>query len=866
MRCWQRASVCVGMASIFAAPGSPAALSIKAIAAGGAQSLAVAADGTVWEWGARWWPPLVGAVNVTPPPEWSRPAPGQVSGLSGVVAVAAGWSHSLAAKGDGTVWAWGGNEAGQLGDGTRTPRPAPVQVSGLSGVTAVAAGWSHCLALKGDGTVWSWGNDNSPMPRLTPVQAGTLSGVVAVAAGNAYSLALKNDGTVWGWGFNRDGRLGDGTTTDQAMPAPVRGLTGVIAIAAGASHSLALKRDGTVWAWGWNYSGQLGDGTNAVQTQPVQVRGLVGVVAIAAGYTHSLAMKGDGTVWAWGKNDVGQFSGQLGDGTSTSQSTPVQVSGLREAVAIAAGGVHSLALKGDGTILAWGSNQDGQLGDGTPLRPTLAPVSVLGGVAAVAVGPDYSLALKDDGTVWYWGLKIDNGSPLFTPRSTPVQVNGLSGVKAIAAGIGQNLALTSDGTVWEWGERLWPLPPLSRSAPSPVSGVSGVVATAAGGRHNLALKSDGTVWAWGNNDYGQLGDGTTTQRATPVQVGGLSGVVALAAGGFHSLALRADGTVWAWGDNDNENEYCTWGSGTATPQLTPVQVTGLSGVVAVAASRLVVEGGLFCDHNLALKSDGTMWAWGANFSGQLGDGTTTDRSDPVRVNGLEGAVSLAAGGGGNSLAARSDGTVWAWGGNYFGQLGDGTTTGRLTPGKVGGLAGVVAVAGASEHSLALMHDGTVWAWGGNEFGQLGYETATNRTTPVQVVPPGSPDLAVAVSHGGDFAVGSQGVYTLTITNVGPAASGGAITVTDSLPPGVAFVSASGTDWTCAAVDRTVTCINAGPVAPGASRTITLTVDVGSAASPGVMNPVSVSSQSDLNISNNSAWDPTVVWPARTGSQ
>ena len=502
-------------------------------------------------------------------------------------------------------------------------------------------------------------------------------------------------------------------------------------------------------------------------------------MAIAAsgygyGRDYGLAVKGDWTAWAWGDN----HSGQLGDGTTTDQSAPVQVSGLTGVVAVAAGEGHSLALKGDGTIWAWGSNQNGQLGDGTPQPPMFAPVSGLTGVVAVAAGQYYSLASKGDGTVWYWGQKIDDsGRPGYSAQPTPVQVNGLPGAKAIAAGLGKNLALASDGTVWEWGAKQWPLWQASPPTPSLVIGLAGVVAIAAGGGHNLALKGDGTVWAWGDNDYGQLGDGTTTQRATPVHVSGLGGVVALAAGGVHSLALKGDGTVWAWGDNDNKNEPCTWGYGTATPQLTPVHVIGLSGVMVVSASRWVgIDAGAYCDHNLAVRGDGTVWAWGANFSGQLGDGTTAGGAPGgvkgrVQASGLEGAVRVAAGGGGQSLGLKGNGTVWTWGNNSFGQLGDGTTTDRFTPGKVGGLAGAVAVAGGSAHNLALMQDGTVWAWGDNSLGQLGYETAMNRTTPVQVVPPGSPDLALAMSHDGDFTVGSQGASNGPLRELPPSASG-----------------------------------------------------------------------------------------------
>jgi alpha-tubulin suppressor-like RCC1 family protein len=201
-------------------------------------------------------------------------------------------------RGDGTVWAWGSNFAGELGNGSSTDSSIPVQVSGLTGVTAIAAGDSHSLAVRGDGTAWAWG-------------------------------------------YNFDGELGNGTTTfNESTPVQVSALTGLTAIAAGGNHSLAMRGDGTVWAWGSNFAGELGNGTTTNASTPVQVSAPSSVNAIAAGGIHSLAMRGDGTVWAWGDNSLGE----LGNGTTNSASTPVQVSGLAGVTAIAAGDLYSLAV------------------------------------------------------------------------------------------------------------------------------------------------------------------------------------------------------------------------------------------------------------------------------------------------------------------------------------------------------------------------------------------------------------------------------------------------------------------------------------------------------------------------------------------
>ncbi|WP_158625733.1 RCC1 domain-containing protein [Corallococcus carmarthensis] len=360
----------------FALQGGPAcATSPSARLAGGLQhTLALKQDGTVWAWG-RNADGQLGDGTTT-----ARPTPAQAPGVTGVTALVAGGYHSLALKQDGTVWAWGHNSEGQLGDGTTTARSTPVQVPGLTGVAVVVAGGYHTLALKQDGTVWALGNnaagqlgDGTRASRLTPVQAQGLTGIAALVAGTYHTVALKQDGTVWAWGYNNEGQLGDGTTTDRLTPVRVQGLTAVTAIVAGDSRTLALKQDGTVWAWGRNAEGQLGDGTTTTRPTPVQVPGLTGVAALAAGVYHTLALKQDGTVWAWGNNDHGQF----GDGTKVSRLTPVQVPGLTGVAALVAGGSHTLALKQDNTVWAWGRNAEGQLGDGTT-TVRLTPVQVPG--------------------------------------------------------------------------------------------------------------------------------------------------------------------------------------------------------------------------------------------------------------------------------------------------------------------------------------------------------------------------------------------------------------------------------------------------------------------------------------------------------
>lgn len=349
-----------------------------------------------------------------------------------------------------TVWCWGANGSGQLGNGTKTNSSVPVQVSGLSGVMSVKAGQSHSIVLDDEGIVWTWGingqgqlGNGSTTLSTTPVQVTALADMTAIAAGASHCVALKDDGTVWAWGTNGFGNLGDGnTTTKSTVPVKVLNLTGVTDVASGSDHCLALKDDGTLWAWGNNADGELGNGATTLSRVPVQVSGLTGVIAFAAGEYHSLAVREDGTVWTWGKNNYGQ----LGNGTTTNSSVPIQMSNLSNVIAVAGGKGHSAALKSDGTVWTWGWNNNGQLGNGTTANST-TPVQVTGlsGVKMITCGYYNTYAIKNDGTVWAWGWgdagRIGNGTQ--SGSKIPVQVTTLSGGARISGGYDHAMATTS---------------------------------------------------------------------------------------------------------------------------------------------------------------------------------------------------------------------------------------------------------------------------------------------------------------------------------------------------------------------------------------------------------------------------------------
>ena len=292
------------------------------IAAGSGHTCARKADGTLWCWGANTKGQLGdGTTN-------DSPVPVQVSALGAtVVDIAAGYEHTCARRTDGTLWCWGGNGGGELGNGTTNDSLVPVQVGALGATVAgVAAAWAHACARKTDGTLWCWGSGGEGTYSKVPMQVSALGATVAgVAAGRWHTCARKADGTLWCWGANTNGQVGDGTTNWSFVPVQVSALgTAVVGVAAGSDHTCARVADSTLWCWGANDFGELGDGTTNMSLVPVQVSALgaavVDVVA-AVGYSHTCARKTDGTLWCWGGNS----GGQLGDGTTNDSPMPVQV-------------------------------------------------------------------------------------------------------------------------------------------------------------------------------------------------------------------------------------------------------------------------------------------------------------------------------------------------------------------------------------------------------------------------------------------------------------------------------------------------------------------------------------------------------------
>lgn len=334
----------------------------------------------------------LGAVGVA----GSGLSPSTPVGLTGVTQVSAGTYHSLALKSDGTVWSWGYNATGALGDRTTTDRPTPVQVYGLRKVVAVSAGMLHSVALTEEGFVYSWGwngygqlGNGSTVDSSTATRVNSLTGAASVSAGALHSLMAKRDGTVWSWGYNALGQLGDGTTIDRHHPVKVSTISNALGVSAGGFHSGGVDGLGRAWGWGWNVFGQLGDGTTVDRRVPVRLTAAGDFVQVSAGYLHTLARTRGGATLAWGYNGFGQ----VGDGTAVDRLSPKQIT-ASGATDVSAGMFHSLAAS-NGSALGWGWNGFGQVGNGNTVDqriPTVA--SGAGKVVRVSAGGLHSLGVR----------------------------------------------------------------------------------------------------------------------------------------------------------------------------------------------------------------------------------------------------------------------------------------------------------------------------------------------------------------------------------------------------------------------------------------------------------------------------------------
>jgi alpha-tubulin suppressor-like RCC1 family protein len=807
---------------------------------GQSHTLAVASDGTLWGWGLN----TYGQLGLAK----SRSNPNYVDSTQTWTSVKAGYTFSTAIGTDGTMWTWGNNNSGQLGFNDTVTRLSPVRLGTETNWSKHDSTDTTTIAIKTDGTLWGWGAGSSGIlglndtnSRSSPVQIGTLNNWSQIYVGTT-AASIKTDGTLWTWGNNFSGGLGTNESSGLSRSSPIQVGTRTwtqIPDTSGnvAAHVIAIRSDGTLWGWGRNTTGQLGQITFATnRSSPVQIGTETNWAYVAVGDVNSMAIRSDGTLWSWGSNQFGQLGLNLA--TTANRSSPVQVGTRADWRSVSLGNFTAFANRTDGTMWAWGRNTNGELGLGDAINRS-SPVQIGTGTnwisgslsdghsillentgyalttgvgvgqftpsgfdtnfmvnrsspvqigtrlwSNVTQGVAYSLAVRNDGTLWGWGFNSSGalGDGTLITRSSPVQIGTLNNWSKVYTSVDANYAIKTDGTLWSWGNNvnggLGLGDAVSRSSPVQVGTLTNWAnfADAASSSvityHALAIKTDGTLWAWGRNVEGQLGLNNALNISSPVQVGTMTWL-STTLNDISSMAIRSDGTLWSWGFNTPNSQL---GFNDTIARSSPVQVgtltTWTSASLGTNFSVLLqnngdayttglnitdyqqpsinrsspVQLGTLTNwqqtdngylYSLAVKTDGTLWGWGSNNSGALGDGTLITRSSPVQIGTLNNWSSVAAGYL-SSHALKTDGTLWGWGSNADGMLGNNQTTNLSSPIQIGTRTWTrIADKGGFQqtHNMAIRSDGTLWAWGNNTNGQLGLNTGgagTFRSSPTQV--------------------------------------------------------------------------------------------------------------------------------------
>jgi alpha-tubulin suppressor-like RCC1 family protein len=612
-------------------------------------------------------------------------------------------------------------------------------------------------AIKVDGTLWSWGNNaygklglSDTVHRSSPCQIGTDTTWSYIYAGYHHASGVKKDSSLWLWGRNTEGQLGDNTATHKSSPVQTTIAGTWKQVACGKNHTFAISSTNQLWTWGDNTYGSCGTNTSTVAySSPVQV--LVGKSATKtwAGYNTGSVFTAESGHYYWGRNDYGQ----LGLSDTTHRSSPTQMGYQNQWNQLSFGQFHTIATGSyngsSNAFYTWGRNNYGQLGKNTITDSSTPALTVLdfieGDGYAVAASADSSFVVRKNGTIWSWGRNYNNCSlgPISSTgdKSSPVQIvssfvwQDVSGGAKYAVALSKNssnLFASGTNTYGQLGDGF-------TSATSrrfndfrqTFSNAPTWEKISAGHTFSLAIKQDSTLWAWGYNNIGQIGINNTANQSIPTQI---SGDFTLVSAGYnHAGAIKTDGSLVMFGNNTAGS----LGDNTGLNRSSPVQT------VAGGTNWSKLSCGT--TNTGAIKTDGSLWMWGGNISGSLGINFSSGiRNSPVQIGSNTTWSSISCGFY-HTAAIKTDGTLWTWGDNLHGQLGDNTTINRSSPIQtVAGGTTWSQVACGWKHTAAIKTNGTLWSWGDNSYGQLGDGTITQRSSPIQEIGAGTTWTFVSV--------------------------------------------------------------------------------------------------------------------------
>ena len=739
-----------------------------------------------------------------------------------ITSITLGDNHSAVLTSNGRIFTWGINDFGQLGNQTIINSNIPVDITAFVDlepnevITNISLGRNHTAILTSTGRIFTWGDNTfgqlgngTQTESLTPIEITSEFDLVigemisSLSLGRNHSAALTSTGRIFTWGDNSFGRLGDGTTLSKSRPTEITSqfnlLSGEIIqnVFLGDLHSAALTSIGRLFTWGNNTYGQLGDGTTTHRAMPTDIKNQFilendeVILNVSLGANHSSVLTSNNRMFIWGNN----IYGQLGDSTTTNKVIPFNLTNqfnlvMGESILeVELGANHSSIITTNGKVFIWGYNEFGQLGDGTISNKSV-PIEVEKQVpylSAIEVY-DYGLTTPEylpvnegyDFIGWYTDIELTDLYDFNTMPATDInlyarwEINQYDinyyiytnydplalitlypneVIESVSLGDLHSSALTSSGRVFTWGwnvyGQLGDSTITNKFAPVDITNQfvlyegETIVSISLGANHSAALTSLGRIFTWGANGYGQLGDSTTTQKNAPTDITNQFNlaidefIIDVSLGYAHSSAITSNGRMFTWG----WNIYGQLGDGTINDRLSPTEITSQFNLLP---DEKMISTSLGTNHSAALTSAGRMFTWGWNFYGQLGDGTTTQINTPIEITHeftletgeLIKSISL---GDLHSAVLTSTGRLFTWGANSYGQLGDGTNTQRTTPTEITSNFSLEAeeiiesISLGSSHSAVLTSLNNIFIWGYNDYGQLGDSSTTHKNLPVNIL-------------------------------------------------------------------------------------------------------------------------------------
>jgi len=723
-------------------------LSFSSVSVGDYHTCGVLVNGRVMCWGTNEYGQLgIGSFDDKTP----YPNPLYVNSNKNFTSVSCGVYHTCGRLVNGSLMCWGRSNYGQIGYGSTGDKSSPYPVNSNENFTSVSAGYEHTCGRLVDGSLMCWGYGNSGQlgygdtdNKYSPYPVNSNENFTSVSAGYEHTCGVLINGSLMCWGRNDDGQTGDGYIGGPLHnPVYVKSSENFTSVSAGGgfyqSHTCGRLVNGSLMCWGRNNRGQLGIGNFTTMSVPTRVNSNENFTSVSAGKDYTCGVLINGSLMCWGKGDYGQ----LGYGGTDNKYSPYPVNSNENFTSVSAaggvnilGGAHTCGRLVDGSLMCWGYNEYGQIGDGTSSIIT-SPVDVDSSenFISVDVGNDYTCGVLINGSLMCWG---DNyfgqlGYGGTDNKYSPYPVNSNENFTSVDAGYGYShtCGRLVNGSLMCWGYgssgRLGDGTIISRHSPVDVNSSENFTSVSVGYSHTCGSLVNGSVMCWGYGANGRLGIGNTTEMHVPTMINSDKNFTSVSAGYAHTCGVLVNGSVMCWGYGNSGQ----LGHGSTTDKYSPYPVNSNENFTSVSAGRY---------HTCGRLVNGSLMCWGSNVYGQIGDGTTTAaRYSPVDVDSSENFTSVEVGEY-HTCGRMVNGSLMCWGRNVEGQIGDGTTTQRNSPVYVNSSENFTSVSAGTRHTCGKLIDGSLMCWGWNMRGGVGNGDMGYRVNPVYVMYSFSPFL------------------------------------------------------------------------------------------------------------------------------